>query len=267
MASYISQLRPATPDEALAIKQKAAQTAAPPAVLEAAKKPGLNPGSERWLVKTGADDDVDKVGKVVVDTTVRELGLFTRPDELLPATSAHTELDNTRVGPVETTVWRVTAQVIALKQESDGDFHLVLQDDSGATMVAEVPLPKPEFVDPKSPFFDDIAKSRDAVQQQFQPKFAATAFARAPDGKQQLVPRHALQRSATELTAAALPAIPIDLAAAAAAPAAAELFAMRIDPTPATITGVGFFDKDHGATGAAPNVVELHPVLDITFGV
>jgi len=29
----------------------------------------------------------------------------------------------------------------------------------------------------------------------------------------------------------------------------------------ATITGVGFFDFDHGQTGVAPNAIELHPVL------
>jgi hypothetical protein len=31
------------------------------------------------------------------------------------------------------------------------------------------------------------------------------------------------------------------------------------------ITGVGFFDFPHGQHGAAPNVIELHPVLDIVF--
>jgi hypothetical protein len=29
----------------------------------------------------------------------------------------------------------------------------------------------------------------------------------------------------------------------------------------ATITGVGFFDYDHGQSGVAPNAIELHPVL------
>ncbi len=29
----------------------------------------------------------------------------------------------------------------------------------------------------------------------------------------------------------------------------------------ATITGVGFFDFNHGQTGIAPNAIELHPVL------
>jgi hypothetical protein len=29
------------------------------------------------------------------------------------------------------------------------------------------------------------------------------------------------------------------------------------------ITGVGFFDFEHGQSGVAPNAIELHPVLDI----
>ncbi|MDQ3533454.1 MAG: hypothetical protein M3456_14010 [Actinomycetota bacterium] len=29
----------------------------------------------------------------------------------------------------------------------------------------------------------------------------------------------------------------------------------------ARITGVGFWDIDHGQTGIAPNAIELHPVL------
>jgi hypothetical protein len=29
------------------------------------------------------------------------------------------------------------------------------------------------------------------------------------------------------------------------------------------VTGVGFFDRNHGQAGAAPNLIELHPVLSI----
>jgi hypothetical protein len=32
-------------------------------------------------------------------------------------------------------------------------------------------------------------------------------------------------------------------------------------PIPITITGIGFFDFPHGQTGAAPNGIELHPVI------
>lgn len=34
---------------------------------------------------------------------------------------------------------------------------------------------------------------------------------------------------------------------------------------PVRVTGVGFFDFEHGQTGVAPNAIELHPVLDISF--
>jgi hypothetical protein len=33
-----------------------------------------------------------------------------------------------------------------------------------------------------------------------------------------------------------------------------------------TVRGVGFFDVSHGQTGAPPNAIELHPVLQICFG-
>ena len=36
--------------------------------------------------------------------------------------------------------------------------------------------------------------------------------------------------------------------------------------TPAHIRGVGFWDTVHGQNGVAPNGIELHPVLDISFG-
>jgi len=34
---------------------------------------------------------------------------------------------------------------------------------------------------------------------------------------------------------------------------------------PVQVTGVGFFDFPHGQHGAAPNIIELHPVLKIAF--
>jgi hypothetical protein len=34
---------------------------------------------------------------------------------------------------------------------------------------------------------------------------------------------------------------------------------------PVTVTGIGFFDPIHGQEGVAPNGVELHPILEITF--
>jgi hypothetical protein len=42
-------------------------------------------------------------------------------------------------------------------------------------------------------------------------------------------------------------------------------FQTAVEPTKARITGVGFFDRSRGATGAAPNVIEIHPVLKIEW--
>ncbi|MDP3775870.1 MAG: hypothetical protein Q8Q85_16545, partial [Gemmatimonadales bacterium] len=39
----------------------------------------------------------------------------------------------------------------------------------------------------------------------------------------------------------------------------------RSEEAVAIVTGVGFFDRNHGQTGAAPNFIELHPVLSIQF--
>lgn len=41
---------------------------------------------------------------------------------------------------------------------------------------------------------------------------------------------------------------------------------MKTTSTPVTVRGVGFWDFIHGQTGVAPNGIELHPILDITFG-
>jgi hypothetical protein len=38
-----------------------------------------------------------------------------------------------------------------------------------------------------------------------------------------------------------------------------------VPSTPARVTGIRFFDRMHGQTGVAPNVIELHPILKIEW--
>lgn len=95
----------------------------------------------------------------------------------------------------ERSVFTVTAAVTLVRQESDGDLHLVLQA-GGNHMIAESPLP--------------TCTSQALLVYR---KAMATA------------------RSHVQLCARA------------------------------RITGVAFFDFDHGQTGVAPNAIELHPVL------
>jgi hypothetical protein len=56
------------------------------------------------------------------------------------------EFQDVRAGVTEITIWRIEASIIALKHEADGDYHLVLQGTSGATMVGEIPTPTTQFV-------------------------------------------------------------------------------------------------------------------------
>jgi hypothetical protein len=164
-------------------------------------------GQERWAVKTGTDPDVGRVDlSNPKNTTIADLVRLTAPSPL-PT--------NTRFAPTEDTVFVLNATLRQYKIESgphgDSDYHLVLEDGSGHTMVAEIPLPA--CVGPGSPFAGQIASTRAKFDAQFTvtPSFQTAGI-------------------------------------------------------PVQVKGVGFFDFFHNQTGAAPNVIELHPVLDITFG-
>ena len=84
-------------------------------------------GVERWSVKTGTDPDASKVNlNFPTGTTIASMRAFTAPNPI-PA--------NNRVSPAETTVWVINATLTEYKLESDSDYHLVLQDASGNTMI------------------------------------------------------------------------------------------------------------------------------------
>lgn len=93
-------------------------------------------GRERWLPKTLADPARSAVDFTrVVDVTVAQLvALDPR---------ATTVVGGWRWAPIETTVYRVDAMLVALFGESDHDFHLVLADPDHpeVTMIAEIPDP------------------------------------------------------------------------------------------------------------------------------
>src|SRR5713226_3791708 len=159
-------------------------------------------GVERWSVKTGTDPDAHLVNlSAPTSTTITNMRAFTAPNPI-PA--------NNRVSPAETTVWVINATLTLFKLESDSDYHLVIQDASGNTMITEIPAPS--CVGSGSPFLSGITNARS----EFDARFTATT-------------------------------------------------SFQTANIPVQITGVGMFDFPHGQTGAAPNQIELHPVLDIVF--
>jgi hypothetical protein len=63
----------------------------------------------------------------------------------------------------------VEAEIVAFKEEDDGDYHLEIQGDSGQTMVAEVPKSDPLFVNPANRRAKAIAAVRQQVADKLKP--------------------------------------------------------------------------------------------------
>jgi hypothetical protein len=269
----VNALPTVSPQVAAAVKLAAmaeAQRALPAEALPAQLRMVTKPGVERWPVKTGTDPDVGLVGKNIieghslgagiVEATVEELIRIPRSADMTPATQEFPEYQEHRKSPVEATVWRVDADIIALKLEADGDYHLVLQGASGQTMIAEIPTPRPPFIDASCPWIANMEAARQAVDERLLRRLSTMDFIQM-DGM--LVPRQSLPAQ-TE----AMPA-PFSLAqftSKEGEESTLPTFKTKVTPTPARVTGVGFFDKVHGQMGVSLlNGIELHPVLKIEW--
>ena len=88
-------------------------------------------GTERWTVKVGTDPDAGAIDTSKVHhTTLQHLVELPKPRHLPEAA---------RVNVTEKTVWEVQAEIIKFKPEADGDFHVVIADAQGRTMIVELP--------------------------------------------------------------------------------------------------------------------------------
>ena len=113
-------------------------------------------GVERWPVKTGTDANAGSINTKPQTTTIAALGAIPAPNTLP---------QSTRVAPVEETEYSVGAFLNEYKLESDGDYHLVLNDGIGHTMIAEIP--NPSCVGAGSPLAAGIANARDEFNRRY----------------------------------------------------------------------------------------------------
>ena len=117
-------------------------------------------GVERWSVKTGTDPDAGLVSLSSVNpATIASLTGISTPTSLP---------DNNRIQPTEATVFVISATLVKYVRAYDSDYHMVLADSAGRTMIAEIPAPG--CVGPGSPFAAGIAHAR----AQFDAMFTAT---------------------------------------------------------------------------------------------
>jgi hypothetical protein len=157
----------------------------------------------------------------------------------------------------------VEGTINTLNREKDGDYHLVFHGASGASLVAEVPTSTAEFIG-DCPWAANIQEARQAVDDKLVQNLNPHDFVLPPGGTK-LVPKNSLSG---DLPVPAMSAF--KMPESFRTPKEGEAmpiptFQTAVPPTRARITGVGFFDRAHGATGAAPNVIELHPVLKIEW--
>lgn len=105
---------------------------------------------ERLSVKTGTDADVEKIGlSAIAPTTIATMRDWPKPS-FIPS--------NNRIPPYEATVWVMNATLTGYQLDDDSDYHLVLKDDSGNTIIARIPCAC--CVGAASPFITAIAKAR-----------------------------------------------------------------------------------------------------------
>ena len=116
-------------------------------------------GVERWPVKTGTDSDASRVNlNSTTATTIANLTGLNAPSSLP---------ENNRVSPTETTVYVINATLTRYVMAYDSDYHMVLTDGAGRTMIAEIP--SPNCVGPGSPFAAGIAHARAQFDARFTP--------------------------------------------------------------------------------------------------
>ena len=116
-------------------------------------------GVERWAVKTGTDANANLINlQSMTQTTIAALSSLTAP-ATLPASS--------RIQPTETTIFQLHDTLTEYKLENDSDYHLIVADASGKTMIVEIP--DPACVGSSSPLLADIQRSRAAFDARYTP--------------------------------------------------------------------------------------------------
>jgi hypothetical protein len=118
-------------------------------------------GVERWSIKTGTDSQAPSINlSTYISTTIYNFWSSAKPASL-PA--------NSRLSPREVNQYRVSGTLTKYKRETDSDYHVVIQDSSGRTMIVEIP--SINCVGGGSPFGSGISHAR----AQFDARLTATS--------------------------------------------------------------------------------------------
>jgi len=194
-------------------------------------------GTERWGVKDGTDTDSKPVDLTDIKSiSIEELVSIQEP-RLPPRNDNETRL------PEETHVYRVKARLMKWKEEAgetgDNDYHLVLTDDTlrftqsrgaptGHSFIGEIPDP-----DCLSGAHGDFGTSSPFLPNNPNSHLSIKGARSALESQ---FPNAVFDGGWNDGGG-----IPVE------------------------VVGVGYFDPAHGQVGRAPNNIEIHPILSISF--
>jgi hypothetical protein len=194
-------------------------------------------GTERWGVKDGTDTDSRPVNlNDIKSISIAQLISIQEP-HLPPRDDNETRLSE------ETHVYRVKARLVKWKEEAgetgDSDYHLVLTDDTlrftegrgtptGHSVIGEIPDP------------DCLSGAHG--------NFGNSSPFLPANPTSTLSMRGARNAMNTQFPDAVFDGSWNDGGG-----------------IPVEVIGVGYFDPAHGQVGRAPNNIEIHPILSITF--
>jgi hypothetical protein len=134
-------------------------------------------------VKTASDPEASQVqADSPTATSIADLTAQQVPDGLVGV--RETPPGPGRQPGVESTAYTLDAWLLRFHPETDGDYHLVLSDQAGNTMIGEIP--DPGQVDPNSPFLSRIQSARAAFEARF-PQIASLAQIQGAQGTPALV--------------------------------------------------------------------------------
>ena len=186
---------------------------------------------ERWDVKVGLDPEAKEVFRPFDAPIPQDVEDFA----MIPRKEGY-ENTSVRYEPYETTLWVVEGTIVAFGVAPDGDYDLVIRGG------------KPENLSPAD---------EEAYKKMIGTHFTDTILAAIPD--------------------------PANVASSSAWRANIEVVRYQFDqefqgerhpgpvmrrllyPVKVRLTGVGFFDFDHGQEGRAPNAIAIHPVLKMEW--
>jgi hypothetical protein len=126
-------------------------------------------GFEYWNIKTGTDADALTINlSSIIPTTINDLRVIPIP---YPPSGDRPKLADgqsaTRIPSTEFTVYQIAGTLTFYKLETDVDYHMVLQDQSGNTIIGEVP--SPACIGAGSPFGAGVANARAKVDARLTP--------------------------------------------------------------------------------------------------